>query len=345
MDSPAILRTVTDPQEIGREGWKAFVSNHPRACIFQTPEYFDLCSNASGYSGVVAACILNERICGILVAVIQRDFRPPFSSLTARGVIWGGPLAENNNPEIISSLLEAYNAKTGRSVLFTQFRNLSDMDDFREVFLGNGYVFEEHLNILFNLRKGEDSLWADMHSTRRKQIKRSVRRDVKVSCFSDHDDERLLKCYSLLKSVYSRARLPLPDYCYFQRAAELFTEKKYLRVFTAEYRSEIIGFRMILCYQDTLYDWYAAASDDHLDKYPNDILPWEVILWGLKHGFNWFDFGGAGKPGKPYGVRDYKAKFGGEMVNFGRFTLIKKPLLYTVIMTLFRIRQVISGIR
>ena len=36
-------------------------------------------------------------------------------------------------------------------------------------------------------------------------------------------------------------------------------------------------------------------------------------------------FGGAGKPDKPYGVRDYKLKFGGQLVNWGRFEKVHKP--------------------
>ena len=44
--------------------------------------------------------------------------------------------------------------------------------------------------------------------------------------------------------------------------------------------------------------------------------------WGLNNGYSVLDFGGAGKPNEKYGVRDYKMKFGGELVNFGRYTKI-----------------------
>ena len=37
---------------------------------------------------------------------------------------------------------------------------------------------------------------------------------------------------------------------------------------------------------------------------------------------------GAGKPGDNYGVRDFKAQFGGELVEHGRFLRINKPLVY-----------------
>ena len=34
------------------------------------------------------------------------------------------------------------------------------------------------------------------------------------------------------------------------------------------------------------------------------------------------DFGGAGKPDEPYGVRTFKAKYGGELVNYGRYVCV-----------------------
>jgi lipid II:glycine glycyltransferase (peptidoglycan interpeptide bridge formation enzyme) len=37
---------------------------------------------------------------------------------------------------------------------------------------------------------------------------------------------------------------------------------------------------------------------------------------------------GAGKPEETYGVRDFKARFGGELVEHGRYLCVRKPLLY-----------------
>jgi lipid II:glycine glycyltransferase (peptidoglycan interpeptide bridge formation enzyme) len=41
-----------------------------------------------------------------------------------------------------------------------------------------------------------------------------------------------------------------------------------------------------------------------------------------------FDFMGAGNPNQPYGVRDYKEKFGGKLVEHGRYRKITKPFLF-----------------
>jgi lipid II:glycine glycyltransferase (peptidoglycan interpeptide bridge formation enzyme) len=53
---------------------------------------------------------------------------------------------------------------------------------------------------------------------------------------------------------------------------------------------------------------------------------WYILEWGVKNGYRVYDFGGAGKPGEEYGVRNFKAKFGGQLVCFGRNIYIHKPL-------------------
>jgi lipid II:glycine glycyltransferase (peptidoglycan interpeptide bridge formation enzyme) len=53
-----------------------------------------------------------------------------------------------------------------------------------------------------------------------------------------------------------------------------------------------------------------------------------AIEYALQNGIGTVDFMGAGKPGRDYGVRDYKLKFGCELLEQGRFLKIQSPLLY-----------------
>ena len=55
------------------------------------------------------------------------------------------------------------------------------------------------------------------------------------------------------------------------------------------------------------------------------------IRFAAENGFKRFDMMGAGAPGDGgYGVREFKAKFGGELKEFGRFKYIAHPLLYKI---------------
>ena len=112
-----------------------------------------------------------------------------------------------------------------------------------------------------------------------------------------------------------------------------------IRYFGAFNNGSLIGTICILVYREKLYDWYAGSLKAYYRKYPNDLLPWEVFKWGQKAGCTIFDFGGAGKPNREYGVRTYKEKFGGSLVNYGRFEKIHQPIKFQMAKLGFRLWQ------
>lgn len=71
-------------------------------------------------------------------------------------------------------------------------------------------------------------------------------------------------------------------------------------------------------YKDVVYAWYAGSNAEYFNKRPNDFLMWNVLLWSKEKGYKLFDFGGAGKPNIPYGVREYKLKYGGQKISSER---------------------------
>ena len=332
---------VSDPGAINRGKWSEFILNHENGNVFQTPEYFDLCNSIPEYSGVVLFCNKGDEIFGALVSVIQREFSGILGKVTARSVILGGPLVKDNDPEIASLLITEYNKGVRSKALFSQFRNLRDMSSFGDSFSTNGYGYEDHLDIHINLSKGEDLLWKEMYSIRRWEVKRSMKHGVQVLLVDPEKQGVMESCYDLLKLRYKKEGLPLPKIDYFRNAAKYLGENGIFRLFIAEVDSKIIGFMMTLCFKEVMYDWYMAVSDKDSDKFPNALFLWKAFLWGIDNEYKIFDFGGAGKPDKPYGVREYKKKFGGEIVNFGRYEIVHKKVLYAIVMGGFKIRKMI----
>ena len=56
----------------------------------------------------------------------------------------------------------------------------------------------------------------------------------------------------------------------------------------------------------------------------------KALKLGAASGCRVFDFGGGGRPDEDYGVRDFKAKFGGELVDYGRNTCIHAPRRFSL---------------
>ena len=82
----------------------------------------------------------------------------------------------------------------------------------------------------------------------------------------------------------------------------------------------------------TVYAWYACGDDMLYKKLsPSVMANYAGICHAAENGFAKFDFMGAGKPDDGgYGVRDFKLKFGGELLELGRYIHVCNPLLYSI---------------
>ena len=324
--------------EIDRAQWSDFVYRHPRGNIFQTPEMFDVFANTGGYEPLAAAAADDRgNIAGIVSAVVQKENPGVTGRLSARSIIWGGPLVKDDDPAVLDTLLNGYDRLIAPRAIYSQYRNLWDQEKTKTVFAHARYEYEEHLDILVDLNKSEKELWKEVNPRGRNKIRRAQKEGT---AFKDLTGKiNVMAFYDILDDVYRKAKLPLPGVSLFRSAADVLLEKKMIRFFAAVNNNKVIGTLIALCYKDTIYDWYAGSYREFYNKYPNDILPWNVFLWGKENGYTLFDFGGAGKPGEPYGVRDYKKKFGGTFVNFGRYEKIHKPILMKIARTGFRVWQ------
>ena len=80
-----------------------------------------------------------------------------------------------------------------------------------------------------------------------------------------------------------------------------------------------------------VYEWFVCGADDLYEHiFPSSYATYLGIRYAAENGFPLFDMMGAGKPDEAYGVRDFKARFGGEQVEHGRFLCICHPLLYAL---------------
>lgn len=317
----------SNPDNLDKKAWSDFVYNHPQGNIFHIPEMFDVYALTKRITPVLVCCLIDNEIVGILVGAIHTQYSGFAGYFTSRCIIIGGPLVKNNDPVILDDLLKAYNKKIKNRALFTQFRNLSETIKYQSAFPENGYLYEPHLDIQINLKQDTDAYWNSLKSKLRQNIRKAINSDVKFKLITSISD--ISSGYQILEEVYKNAKLPLPDISLFLNTFKILFDKNKVAFFAAIRNEEIIGIRFVLLYKDVIYDWYAGSKKEFYAFCPNDFLPYKVIEWGLGHPvYNHFIFGGAGKPGIPYGVRDHKLKFCNNLIEPGRFERIHNPLLY-----------------
>jgi hypothetical protein len=305
----------------GFESIDEFLRGNNDNNVFQSVFYYKLNLQSSVSKPYYIVCKDNSSIKGVMLVNIQNFFGKLLKRFTSRSVIIGGPVADGSNPDTVRKIFDYYISTLPEEVIYTQIRNINSLKYCHDLMLNAGFKFTDHANYLIDLRESQENLWKKVYSKRRNEIRRASKEGVSVRELKDN--EEFEESYKILSLVYTKAKLPKPDKDYFINALNL--SHRIFKSFGAFYDGRLIGFLYALCYNERVYNWYAGAISDFLHKYPNDLIIWEVIKWAKINGYGIFDFGGAGNPKKEYGVRDFKKKFGGTEVNYGRYELIHKP--------------------
>lgn len=312
-------------EQIERSVWSAFVKAHPKGNVFQTPEMYEVFERTPENEPHVIALEESNRIVALMVWVVMYE-KGWKKKLSIRSVIQGGPLVENDKAEWLSLLLREYEKQLDKGVIYTQIRNHYEMLTINDAFQECGYRFHSHLNFIIPLN-GEESVWNRIGKGRVKQIRKAQKNNLAVTAYTGEalTTELIETGYSIIETVYKRAGLPLVDIAQIKAA----NQAQMLVLFVVRNaEGETMGCRFGLLYGKEVYGWYAGSEARFYPLYPNDILIWETLRWGIAKGYEVFDYGGAGEPNKPYGVRAFKQQMGGELVNYGRYEKIHKPWMY-----------------
>ena len=188
--------------------------------------------------------------------------------------------------------------------------------------------YNPYLNIVVDTTKTEEQLFHNLSESKRRQVKMSQKAGAVIKCATSEEEVKTL--YNILLKLYrTRVRKPLYPLEFFLR---FFNNKEAGVILLAYYNNKIIGGMLCPIFEKSeMYEWYISSLDLELQVqkiYPSVLLTWEALRYASSHNIQRFNFMGAGKPDGPYGVRTFKLKFGGELVETPRYVIAHKPLLY-----------------
>jgi serine/alanine adding enzyme len=319
-------------ESLPEERWRAYVEQHPDGNIFHTPEMFQVFAKVKGHRPTLWAAIgANGDVLALLLPVEITLKGGLLRGLTTRAVVYGSVLYTPSpvGLDALGTLLHTYVQKTDRGVLFTELRNLSDLSDIQSILTNHGFAYEDHLNYLVNLRRSEEEIMQGIGRRTRKNIRRGLRRG-QVTIEEAGQLEQVYICYELLAKTYAQAQTPLADCSLFETAFEVLHSRGMVKFFLARVADTYVATSVELIYKDVIYGWYGGMDREYGHCIPNELLMWYILSWGANNGYRVYDFGGAGKPDEEYGVRDFKAKFGGKLVCYGRNTCEHAPFLLKI---------------
>jgi len=203
-----------------------------------------------------------------------------------------------------------------------------------EEYSKRGFKFTPHLNFIIPLDIGVENVWNNIQKRRREHIKHYNPLIQMRQVTSEND---IIHCYHIIKDTYKRIKIPLLDYSVF---LDIFRSGIGL-FFIAEKEGKPIAAQVRLAFNKCMYAWFAGDRRDVGNLHANDCLHWESMKYGAENDYSIFNFGGAGKPGVKYGVRDHKATFGGELVNFGRHRYTLSKISSRLMKTLLLVRKIL----
>jgi serine/alanine adding enzyme len=330
-------------RQVDERRWREFVDNHPQSQIFHTSEMFQVFARAKGHRpSLWAAVRSNGQVLALLVPVQIVIAGGLLSFFTTRAVAYGSVLVDPSaaGQEALSLLLQAYSQGGSGRALFTELRNLSDLGRVQAILRGNGFIYEDHLNYLLDLQRDPETILQSFKKDLRHHIRRNLRREnVMIREVEDRSQVELF--YGLLRKTYNMARMPLPDRSLFYAAFDYLIPRGMARFTLTCVDDTPAAGAVVLIHKDVIYGWYNGMIRSFGRFRPNELLVWDTIKWAAERGYRVLDFGGAGKPDEKYGVRDFKAKFRGQLVNYGRNIRVHAPWRMMISSQAYRLARTI----
>ncbi len=317
------MTIFTDLTNIDFEKLESFVYNHPNGNFFQSTKAYQFFKSVENYEPILIVAKNGEEIVGSLLAVLikEKGIKGYFSR---RCIVWGGPLVKEDGEAIFQNLVNKLVDFSDRRSIYTEFRNLFDLSGLKKFYYSCGYSFRNHLNYVVDITTEEEA-WRKLSSSKRRQIRLSLKNGAEI--IEAESVEQIKGFYLILKKMYQeKVKKPLPNFDFFKKFYLTPQLGKYLLI---KYQDDIIGGMLCPVYKDTIYEWYICGFDGKYNNiYPSVLATWAPIEYAARNGLKYFDFMGAGKPDEDYGVREFKSKFGGKEVCYGRFLRINNHFLY-----------------
>ena len=317
---------ISETSKIDLKRLENFVYHHPHGNFFQSSKAFQFFQSVDNYEPLFIVARDGDEIAGSLLAVVIKESGGLKGYFSRRCIVWGGPLVHGDDPEIWAGLVDALERLVSGRAIYTEFRNFKDLSAKKALFAEAGYQFNDHLNYIISI-PSLDRARARLSKSKKRQINKSLKNGAEIVQAENIDQVRSF--YGILETLYrEKVKKPLPAFNFFSR---FFKDKTLGNFLLVQLKGRVIGGIMCPVYKDTIYEWFVCGMDGEIkDVYPSVLATWAPLKYGADNGLAYFDFMGAGRPDQDYGVREFKSKFGGDLVNFGRFVRVNQKLNYQV---------------
>ena len=313
--------------EIDLPQWHELIATSPTASFFQTPECYEFYASLSFVKPFVFGVTENNMLTGVLCGYIISDGNAVKRFFSRRAIVPGGALLDKDiSPEALKALLNKVTGYLGNRAIYLELRNYNDYSAYKTILESSGLSYLPHLNFKVATPDLETTL-KKLSTTKRRDVKLSGKEGATWAVTTDRED--LKAYYEILSDLYkNKIKTPLFPYEFFEK----LILQPFGKLFVVKHHDQVMGGSVCVLLQNRIiYEWFVCGLDGQIKNiFPSTLATWAAIEYAAMNGFVSFDMMGAGKPDEGYGVREFKSKFGGELVEHGRFLYICNPQLYSL---------------
>lgn len=184
-----------------------------------------------------------------------------------------------------------------------------------------------------DLTKSEDELLKNMHPKTRYNLRVAQKHGVTIQ--EENTDEAFEKYLELTQETTRRQGFYAHSEEYHRQMWQ-YLKSNIAHLFVARYQGKISVTWIVFLFKDVLYYPYGASSSENKEVMASNLMMWETIRFGKKHGAKIFDLWGTPGPdpvpSDPYfGFHRFKMGYGPKLVEFiGSYDLLLKQPQYTL---------------
>ncbi|WP_447859200.1 FemAB family XrtA/PEP-CTERM system-associated protein [Nitrospira calida] len=149
-----------------------------------------------------------------------------------------------------------------------------------------GISCADKVSMLLDLSSGIDRLWRSLPAKVRNQVRKAEKSGLTTTTGGL---ELLDEFYNVFAVNMRDLGSPVHSRTFFRRIGTAFGSR--MRVILVRHGQSTVGSAVCLFFKDTMLVPWASSLREHFAKCPNNLLYWEAIQHGCKHGYRTFDFG------------------------------------------------------
>jgi lipid II:glycine glycyltransferase (peptidoglycan interpeptide bridge formation enzyme) len=186
------------------------------------------------------------------------------------------------------------------------------------------YFQPTHTNMI-DLTEGADEVWTRMKGNYRRNIKKSVRSEVKISKLGYAEVDAVDKFYTVMETIFARTSYIMYSEQYFHTIWDRLALKNMASILIAQKEDNLIGAYFMVYDNTTSYELYGGVTVPGRDLEAGYALKWAAIKDAIEQGKKFYDHWGVAPVNQAgefqfnhpiTNISKFKAGFGGQNITF-----------------------------